>query len=789
MTKKLFVVLALMATALLSTNSFGTACSSGAQIQFLGAGSSAQFNSFAYGIYVGLALNNSGGTGFWTTGSAAFQDTRFSTPPQDTGVTVAIGWDSNAVCNIYGYVNIDSGVGVKDFFAMAKSVAPGKGVYGAVYGVAGSWTSAVGAKKVPGINDSAATLPIAIQTLLTASPAPTSATQIPQPGCGQFGVIGTGTIYCFFTAGMTDIRPEDALYATTRALSSYNTTNGLSGLGYNNTTCGAVGTTQGCGIHDAFNKGKNFNVLSFKLTGTDPVTAAALPVYTTLTTGAAPLLVLANNSDTSSLGLGNGYNGTSSNYTFKNINRNILANVFEGTVSCTGDLLPGAGGSGQPLNVVLREPLSGTYNAFEFTAVRTLLGSASTAVSQHSISTKAWMTNDDGGQEYDPYLELGTLGPATNFTSSSCTPFPTGSVACGDPYYVPTGTCGSGKAWKARAVGSGEEVAATIGTDNVSGGLTVADGIGYAFWSYQNFAPTATGCQTGVTSGNVTCTSYLGHYLTVDSIDPLYENAGTPVDAGGNTIPGGSYNAPQCGAVQNVTSNSFPCQPIAFPHVQDGSYPLWSQLRFATFANVTNKQVTPHGAINMLAAAQTEVTDTNYNLSDYVPLLKNVTGTYYQGIGSVTVTGATVTWASGDLFDSVHWTTGTTINIAGTNFTIKTINNTTSITLTAAGTTQTTPVQYLWNAGSYPVGSLNLGVYRSHYLQSAISPQNGHDACTAWTSLSITGGNGPQGTGTCLVDLGGDMGGSVMTVQSDIDFHTDFGSTTGYPKEFYGQHQ
>jgi hypothetical protein len=785
MTKRIFLALAFLATALFASNSFGQ-CSSGVNAQFVAAGSSAQFNTFAYAANVSLALPN-----FWTTTGAQLQDTRFSPAATDTGITAFVAWDNNNLCNVYVYFNIDSGIGVKDFFATAKSVSPGHGVYGAVYGLstgAGSWETLAGANAVPGITDAPTTLPTAIQTFLTTSPAPTTATQIPQPGCGQIGTLGGTTQYCFFNAGMTDIRPEDALYATTRALSAYSTTNGLAGLGYAQSACGSLSANQGCPIYDAFKKGKIFNVLNFKLTGTDPVTTATVPTYTTLSTGAAPIVVLVSNTDTASLGLGSTSSG---NYNFTNINRAVLSNVFQGTTSCTGDILASPQGAGQPLNIIIREPLSGTYNTFEFTGVRTLSGSATATVKQNSISTKQWLSDDSSGQEFDPYGNL-TTGPATNSTDTtncdqtSGNRYATGAVACGDPLFNPLNSCGTGNvnAYKARGIGTGEEVKATLGLDNVSGGLTVKDGIGYAFWSYQNFAPSATGCPTNGVSGDVSCSSYLGHYLTVDGIDPLFPNAGTPVDASNNTIPGGSYNLPQCAAVQNA-NNNFPCQQIPFSHIYDGSYPLWSQLRFVTMANVTNKQITPAGAINMLAAAETEANDTRFLLSDFVPLLKNVTGTYTQGIGAVTTSGTHVTWQSGDPF-STSWTGSIEIN--GIVYTITSVTSTTSMTVTPAPPTHATQVPYDWNGGTAPTGDLNLGVFRAHYLQSGINPYNGHNTCASFTGIPIVGGTGSTGQ-ACLVDIGGDVGGSVLTVQSDVDFNADFGGVGVNPNEIYNQHQ
>src|SRR5208282_3441064 len=190
---------------------------------------------------------------------------------------------------------------------------------------------------------------------------------------GQHGTTATTAKWCFFNAGHADIRPEDTPYATTRALSAYNSTNGLAGLGYDG-ACGSQTTKIGCPIYESFGQKGVFNVLSFALTGNDPISGAAVPGYTTLSIGAVPVVVFVNDSDSSGFGAG------APNYGVTNINRKVLAGYYDGTFSCTGDISPAlGGGAGNPVQVVQREILSGTYNTFEFTAVRTLTGSASAA--------------------------------------------------------------------------------------------------------------------------------------------------------------------------------------------------------------------------------------------------------------------------------------------------------------------------------------------------------------------------------------------------------------------------
>src|SRR5262249_30377364 len=187
----------------------------------------------------------------------------------------------------------------------------------------------------------------------------------------------TGTTFCYFNAAGTDIRPEDALYASTRALSNYDT-KALNGLGYNSTTCGgdglAIGSKIGCPIYTSMGTGSKFLVSTFKLSGTDTIASGVVPASTTLSVGLSPVMVLVNNGDATGFGRKSG-----TNYVFTNINREVLSQVFQGNLQNTDDLLSTAASagasSGPALQVIQREVLSGTYNTFEFTGVRTLTGS------------------------------------------------------------------------------------------------------------------------------------------------------------------------------------------------------------------------------------------------------------------------------------------------------------------------------------------------------------------------------------------------------------------------------
>jgi hypothetical protein len=749
MTRKLLVLaLALTASVLLTTNVFGQACSTGAVFQYNAVGSSAQFNTNAYAAGE-LLTAQAGDTGLnagdynlisgnknLASGNIVIHDERMASLGTggvnlDDSATVWVMWDNNNTCNVYAYWSVDSTVGVKDYFAYQKYTAATGHVYNVAGAVGNVGTGVTSASKVGGLADNAAALPPNVLSLINNPVLPIYTTKLlnHQPEyCGSIlnsdGTYKSGGYWCYFNAAPTDIRPEDALYATTRALSSYSTTNGLAGLGYNQSAClaGTNGTTaanQGCPILDSFGGGKYFNVLNFKLSGTDPITAATLPTYTTISAGASPMVVFVSNNDaTDALGFGK---VSGSSYVFTNINRGVLSQVYNGTLHCTGDLQSNFPGVGKPIQVVNREPLSGTYNTFEFTAVRTLGGSLPAAVKESAVSTKQWVSNDDAGQEYNN-------NPVTGFGTSACggsvvlnaglTSAPTAGSSCGDPMFIETGSSGKacGTGLRLRAIGTGQEVPAATSQSN-KGGSVVTNGIGYAFWSYGNFAPAVVSGSCTIVGGQYTTCTNLGHYLTVDDIDPLFATAGGALDSAPN--PNGAYNLPQCDFASLATGQD--CFKIPFTHMLDGSYPLWSLLRTVTFLNKTSTSATPPGVLNVAAFAQNEAS-INDRTSDFVPFLSSLVNTS----GSYT---------------APTWT-----------------------------------------------GNLNLGVYRSHYFQSAINPDNGHDGCpTNFVGIALVGGT--SGVPTCLIDAGGDEGGTVYTVQSDVDFNSDFGGVGTNPMGMYGQRQ
>ena len=676
MTKKFLVAaLALTATVLLAANSFGQACSTGATVELSAVGSSAQFNTWAYAVADLL-----GGTGnfhlFSVKGNisngppavpiAGLQDTRTSPATLDSA-TVWFMWNNAATCEAYAYFNVDSAIGQRIFFAMASTSTATKPVPAGLVYLDSSLNGGSGTggshNKVGGLPDTDAVLPSNVFL-------------------AYFGN-GTTTFPVSFNAAPTDVRPEDALFETTRALTTIPATNTLAGMGYNNTACGAVAQGSGfvgCPIYTSFASSSYFNAISFAISGKDPLTGGAIPKFTTLATGAAPVVVIVGNGDTSAGGFGS-VDG-SGNYIFHNINRQVLSEIYQGRLGRTTDLLPNqpvVPGTGKPIQSVQREVLSGTYTTFEFTGIRTMSGSSNPA----SVGASTSLTSsDDSGQEQGN-------NPATNFSDTTNCPhavgFPTGVENCGDPLFIQTPSGGL----RLRGIGTGEEVPAALNlVKNQATSTTAApDGIGYSFWSYGNLAPAASGC-AGTSGTTDTCTTYLGHYLTVDGVDPFFNTPGGALDSTPN--PWGAYNIPQCNL------NATPCFNIPFPHIQDGTYPLWSLLRVAT------RVPTPSIVTQILNDAQKEVLTGTRQTSDFIP----------------------------------------------------------------------------FEDGS---GNLTLFVFRSHYVQSKVNPLNGHKTCTNFH---------PVTPATCLVDAGGDVGGAVLPVQADVDYHTDFGGVGGTTApEIYGLHQ
>lgn len=189
MTKLKFMVvsLSLCAMVLLASNSYATPT-----ILFNGAGSTAQYNTWAFAAE--LTSPAVCGARNWTkSNGAVLHDNRSSQIPDNKG-NIWIVWDNdNNPTTICSYIIVDSGVGVRGFFAVPTCTLV----------LNSSDNGSSGDNLVPAPFHPDVALPAAVFNALQGAA---------------------------FNAALTDIRPEDALFATNRALAPL--TQNRSGLGY-----------------------------------------------------------------------------------------------------------------------------------------------------------------------------------------------------------------------------------------------------------------------------------------------------------------------------------------------------------------------------------------------------------------------------------------------------------------------------------------------------------------------------------------------------------------------------
>jgi hypothetical protein len=543
-TKAFFAVVVLTAIV-------GLACAAHAQVQFVGVGSSAMFNTISAAAFTDLCSSRTGSDcRHWSAkgkNSADNQnwaqgvDSRNSAIPVEAG-SFFVAWDNNSTpIKIWSYLNVDTIVGERLFFAVPRATQQ----------IDSGALSTAGQNLVPS------------QILLNRQ---TSADQ-PDETAGIPSAV-LSAIQTTFTAAISDVRPEDAKFEVNRILATF-ATNG-NGLGYGNpanTTCfqppdsWTVSNILGCPIYGTWG-GRSVPV-QYSITGTDPFTAKPAWKYKTIEVGAEPIMFVYNKSNASGLGAVDG----SGDPAFKNLNRIIAAEVFNGTLGRGQDLDPSLTLALKSISAnpavfpILREPLSGTMTTTEFNVFRTLetLKDIPTAASQETGVNLA----------------------------NACT---LGSN-CPDPLYSP----GPGGSVRYRAIGTGAEIS---GVSNVGGVKHIADSIGYAFFSFGNVNPI--GGSTGV-----------GRYVTLDGVDPINAAYGTYVSDGVTYGPG---QLPECLAPCTAPGGT------SLPNVRNGSYGAWSVIRAVTDAtgiNLTNTQA-------LVTAAQNEVNNTT---ADFVPFVcKDTTG-------------------------------------------------------------------------------------------------------------------------------------------------------------------
>jgi hypothetical protein len=373
---------------------------------FNGAGSSAAFNAFA--LAAGPAVGGSVCGGFiWTKKNGAEGVDNRGTGLLETG-NVWIVWDNSSnPTKVCSYIAVDSIIGQQLFFAAPAST------FNLLFpaGTAGD-------NLVPTLTDTP--IPQTVINVLQGKP---------------------------FNAAPTDIRPEDALFEEARVLAPLDQVH-YNGLGYGP---GPVGIA----IKSSFST-KTSTPAIYALSGFDPITGQPVLATKVLDVGVQVMVPIVNAQQGS--GQNSGHFGDSTS--FFNLNRRDLTLALNGGYAFTKDLTSVPGQATVPLNVILREPLSGTYTTMEFNIPRNL----------ETGSTQELNVNPATGQ--------GTTCPGQ---------------PCGNPLNLSNGA-GSRK----RAIGNGEEVS-QIGT------AANGDVLGYAFWSVGNL---------GGQSPNI-------RYLQIDGVDPI----------------------------------------------------------------------------------------------------------------------------------------------------------------------------------------------------------------------------------------------------------------------------
>jgi len=407
-----------------------------------GIGSSALFLEMGQAAALSPAI---GASCVWThasSGGASALDGRAGVPGPEGG-QIWIAWQpGSGTCaapagtyNIYSYLQTDSTVGNRCVFAAPACTLT----------LSSTFVHTGGANllaPVVDITTAAGGLPASIQAALNGA---------------AMNVAGT------------DIRPEDAKFATIRALTDCGVpVNGVAGsqylgLGYAVTSGSHIGKPIN---GSSLGGGSSFNVVDFNLTGTDPISGGAVPTFSVFDVGAVPVVVFVNPANVNGLG----------SILVQNVTRGVLAGFLDGTYGRASDLINqtyvvGSGASNVLTTVFVREPLSGTYNTMEYSVP----------------NNTQLQTSQDVGLNSPVGIDPGSkncLGASVNQNPLQDT--------------VLRATAG-GSSGRYRSIGTGNEVAAV---------LTHTDSLGYSFWGTGNFK---------------NASALNAKYLTVDGVDPLQQ--------------------------------------------------------------------------------------------------------------------------------------------------------------------------------------------------------------------------------------------------------------------------
>ena len=488
-------------------------------VQWVGVGSSGQWQSFGIGAYAlakSLDTSKTPGASHFTVKGTCNEDCVDGKDSRSSSIALQSGslwvvW-TNDHEKVWAGVSVDSIVGDRLFFAVPRGLISLDSCYnGTAYlthcakAAAGN-TNLIGSAFLGGAAD-AAELPTDIFEALQNHP---------------------------FTAATTDIRPEDALFENQRVLSAEGAalsgTTSVKGLGY------GTGPTTPVGTSILSSVSGSAQPVAFAISGKDPITGQAIPASTTIPVGAGVVVFFVNRHNAAGAGT-----MKSGKFVYTDLPGQIEQQIFSG-VSC---VIPG---TEIPLHVFLREPMSGTMTATEF----------SINVSDHYADAASQESNINAATEFKlgAWSATGaTLSPYVQYTAEANSSGGTGGK-----------TCLNGKGDRSRAVGTGDETKAVE---------FVTDAVGYNFFGNGNFSAIAGNVDYG--------------YLTLHSVDPI-----------NTSYTNGEFTVCPAAGCPKAAGTSF-------PNVRNGTYDAWNILRVATDAKGTTNYT---NTLALVTANQNHVNST-----------------------------------------------------------------------------------------------------------------------------------------------------------------------------------
>jgi ABC-type phosphate transport system substrate-binding protein len=492
------------------------------------AGSSAQWQSMAL-----AAMDECGGISagcaHYTNSSFNLVDSRGSSHT-DTGA-IWVVWNS-AATEVWAFIKVDSGVGDRCYYAAPRCNVS-----------IPSWPNPAN--------------PSLIQLNITNIWSTGNSDVNPPTSIQNLFDTGTGVPV---GVAATDIRGEDALWATCRTNSNLSVP---VGLGYDTSIAagkcpafpnGGTGTAIA-----SFISSNTATPISWVVTGKDPITGTTLPgskFIQTVSVGAAAVIPIVSREAQLAGGL--------------DISDAQAQTLWSGS-NCAASQVSGAAGGN--INVWLREPLSGTYNTWE-------------------ANVMYYNGVDNSGIDQETNVNGTNNGAPDNPLQKACT-------AGGTRY---------------RGVGTGDIVKAI---HNAAG--TGTDAIGYTFFSYGNVSSIASNSDWGyLTLDGVDGVFHVqGPSAVVDPGQPSTEG-NLP---GTGDLPASCSGTFPCAEGVIWGAHGTGTHGLSYPNVRNGSYRAWSLLRGISDTCTTHTcPGFPAGQLTAYKALITKASSFNVSsVPDYIP--------------------------------------------------------------------------------------------------------------------------------------------------------------------------